>query len=174
MAKVRTIITVFSFVLLLPICSFSQTPAAKPTLRMPMRPWMGENNRCWKAADLNLSPDQTKGLALINQTYATEIRPLRIELFSKRMELREFLMNPATKPESIQHKTTEIIALESKIDEREIDYLMKVRSLLTQEQIKSWCPEEDFHFLRGMMQRPEFTGPINPRRTPTQERPKEE
>lgn len=138
-----------------------------------MRQWRGEN-RCWKASDLNLSSDQVKGLELINQAYLKETRPLRNELFSKRLELREFLTNPNIKGESIQLKSSEVLALESKIGEREIEYLMKVRSLLTQEQLKNWCPEQEFPFLRGMMQRPEFMGPMSPKKMPPQERPREE
>ncbi len=174
MAKIRVIMAVFSLVLLLPIVSsFSQTPGTKPTLGMGARLWRGEN-RCWKASDLNLSTDQARGLTLMNQAYLSDTRPLRTELFSRRMELREFLTNPTVRLDVIQHTTSEIIALSSKIEEREIEYLVKVRSLLTQDQVKSWCPEQEFQFLRGM-ERPEFMrGPINPRKTPIPERPKEE
>lgn len=140
---------------------------------MGMRQWRGEN-RCWKASDINLSSDQLKGLDLINQTYLRETRPLRTELFSRRLELREFLTNPNVKAESIQLKTSEIIELQSKMEEREVEYLMRVRSLLTQEQLKNWCPEQEFPFLRGMMHRPEFMGPMNPKKTPSHEKAKEE
>jgi len=174
MAKTRTLFVVSSLLLILsPSLSFSQPTGTMFNSGMQMRPGRGEN-KCWKASDLNLSSDQAKGLALINQTYLREARLLRIELFSKRMELREFLTNPGIKSESIQHKTAEITVLGSKIEEREIEYLLKVRSLLTPDQIKNWCPEQEFHFLRGMMQRPEFMGPMNPRKTPAHERPKEE
>ena len=173
MTKTRNIIVVFSLLFVLLVSSsFPQSPGTSPA-RMGMRPWRGDT-RCWKASDLNLSSDQTKGLDLINQTYLRETRLLRTELFSKRMELREFLTNPNIKPESIQQKTAEIIELQSKIEEREIGYLIKVRALLTNDQIKNWCPEQEFVFMRGMVQRPEFTGPMNPRKIPAQERPKEE
>ena len=174
MRRLKAILVVLSILSILPLSHSSAQPGGpKPATGMGMRSWRGEH-RCWKASDLNLSSDQVKGLDLITQAYLKETRPLRNELFSKRLELREFLTNPTIKGESIQLKSAEVLALESKIGEREIDYLMKVRSLLTQEQLKNWCPEQEFHFLRGMMQRPEFMGPINPRKTPTQERPKEE
>ena len=140
---------------------------------MGMRQWRGEN-RCWKAADLNLSPDQVKGLDLISQAYLKETRPLRNELFSKRLEFREFLTDPNVKAELIQLKNTEVLALESKIGDREVDYLIKVKSLLTLEQLKNWCPEQEFPFLRGMMQRPETMGSMPPRKTLPHERPREE
>jgi hypothetical protein len=174
MQKAKIILLVFCTLIVLPV-SFSeaQPSALKTVAGMGMRQWRGEN-RCWKAADLTLSPEQVKGLDLINQTYLKETRPLRNELFSKRLELREFLTDPNIKAESIQLKNTEVLALESKIGDREVDYLIKVRSLLTQEQLKNWCPEQEFPFLRGMMQRPESMGPMPPRKTPPRERPREE
>ena len=175
MLKFKTIMLVFTLILFLLPVSFSeaQPGALKTAAGMGMRQWRGEN-RCWKASDLNLSPDQVKGLELINQTYLKETRPLRNDLFSKRLELREFLTNPSIKAESIQLKNAEVLTLESKIGDREIEYLIKVRSLLTQEQLKNWCPEQEFPFLRGMMQRPEAMGPMTPRKTPPHERPREE
>jgi Spy/CpxP family protein refolding chaperone len=164
----------FTLIVVLPVSfALSQPLSPKSAAGMGMRQWRGEN-RCWKASDLNLSPDQVKGLELINQTYLKETRPLRNDLFSKRLELREFLTNPSIKAESIQLKNAEVLTLESKIGDREIEYLIKVRSLLTQEQLKNWCPEQEFPFLRGMMQRPEAMGPMPPRKTPPHERPREE
>jgi hypothetical protein len=170
------VIQVISCLVFLFILSASFSPAqpagTKPPMGIGMKAWRGDN-KCWKASDLDLSSDQVKGLDLINQAYLREIRPLRAELFSKRMELREFLTNATIKPESIQLKTSEIIGLESKIEEREIEYLVKVRSLLTQEQLKVWCPEQEFPSLRGMMQRPEFMRPMNPGKPPSQEKNRE-
>ncbi|OGP60972.1 MAG: hypothetical protein A2162_07105 [Deltaproteobacteria bacterium RBG_13_52_11b] len=174
MAMLKAITVVFCLLLVFPASfAFSQPPGIKSNMGMGMRQWRGEN-RCLKASDLNLSSDQLKGLELINHNYLKETRPLRNELFSKRLELREFLTNPSIKAESIQIKTSEVLALESKIGEQEFEYLMKVRSLLTQEQLKNWCPEQEFPSLRGMMQRPEFMGPVHPRKAPPQERPREE
>ena len=174
MATLKLITVVFSLLLVFSLSfSVAQPVAPRSAMGAGMRQWRGEN-RCWKASDLNLSSDQVKGLDLINQAYLKETRPLRNELFSKRLELREFLTNPNIKGESIQLKSSEVLALESKIGEREIEYLMKVRSLLTQEQLKNWCPEQEFPFLRGMTQRPEFMGPMSPKKMPPQERPREE
>jgi len=177
MVKFKKTTCVFSLFLilflLLPSFSEAQTIPPRPTAGMGMRQWRGEN-RCWKAADLNLSPDQVKGLDLISQAYLKETRPLRNELFSKRLEFREFLTDPNIKAELIQLKNTEVLALESKIGDREVDYLIKVKSLLTLEQLKNWCPEQEFPFLRGMMQRPETMGSMPPRKTPPHERSREE
>jgi len=173
MTKPRTITILSSLLfllLLLPSFSFSQPV---PRSNTGMRPWRGET-RCWKASDLNLSSDQVKGLDLINQGYVRETRILRSEIFSKRLELRELLTNPNVKAESIQLKSSEIIELQSKLEDRAIDYLIKVKSLLSQDQLKNWCPEQEFPFLGGMMPRPGFMAPMHPRRMPPQEKAREE
>jgi Spy/CpxP family protein refolding chaperone len=133
-----------------------------------MKQWMGET-RCLRASELNLSQEQLKGLDLIQQAYFQEIRLLRIQLFSKQLELREYLTNPNPRIESIRAKYWEMIELRSKLDEKTIDYLIKLRNLLTQEQLKSWCPEREFFFFREMMQGPGPMSPMHPRKHPSEE-----
>lgn len=99
--------------------------------------------RCWKASDFPLSPEQTKGLSHLQQTYLQETQLLRAQLITKRLELRELLTNPSVKMESIRLKYNEIVETQFKIEEKAIEYLMKVRGLLTNDQLKSWCPEEE-------------------------------
>lgn len=138
-----------------------------------MRPWRGEA-RCWRASDLNLSTEQAKELEQIQQTYFRESQLLRAQLFSKRLELREFLTNPTVKIESVRTKHSETIELESKLEEKAIDYLIKVKNLLTQEQLKNWCPEQEFPSFRQMMYRPGPMGPMTPQNLPLRERLREE
>jgi Spy/CpxP family protein refolding chaperone len=125
-----------------------------------MRMWRGESP-CWKASDLDLSPEQRKNFELVQQTYYREIQLLRLQVFTKRLELRELLTNSAAKTESIRGKFSEIIELQSKQEEKVAEYLIKVRSLLTPEQLKSWCPEQDLPSYRQMMH---GAGPMVPMR----------
>ncbi|MGQ9645334.1 MAG: Spy/CpxP family protein refolding chaperone [Thermodesulfobacteriota bacterium] len=117
---------------------------------------------CFRASDLNLSPDQMKELEVIQQSFYREAHSIRTELFSKYLELKEFLTNPIIKIESIQAKNAEIIQLQSKLEERVIHYLIKVRALLTQEQLKIWCPEQEFPQSRRLMSGPMPRGPMRP------------
>jgi Spy/CpxP family protein refolding chaperone len=151
-------ITAFSLILifLLPISSYSQS--------MGMRPWR-KDARCWRALDLNLSSEQAKGLNLLQQTYLEETQLLRAQLVTKRLEIRELLTNPAIKTESIRTKHLEWVETQSKLEEKAIEYLVKVRSLLTHEQLKSWCPEQEFHLFQRMMHGHSPMGPMNPKRT---------
>ena len=169
MSKVKTILLIFWFFFTLPVpLSFSQSSGMGPNPGMGMRHWRGED-RCWRASELDLSAEQMKGLELIQQTYFQEVRFLRIQLFLKRLELQEFLTNPKVKTESIRAKQLETTELRSKLDEKAIDYLVKLRNLLTQEQLKRWCPEKEFFLLREMMHGVSPMSPTPPRRLPPEE-----
>ncbi|MCJ7705278.1 MAG: periplasmic heavy metal sensor [Desulfobacterales bacterium] len=151
-------ITVFSLILifLLPISSFSQS--------MGMRPWR-KDARCWRASELNLSSEQARGLNLLLQTHLEETQLLRAQLVTKRIELRELLTNPAIKTESIRTKYLERVETQSKMEEKAIEYLVKVRSLLTHEQLKSWCPEQEFPLFQRMMPGHSPMEPMRPKKT---------
>lgn len=167
--KFKICIYALTFCLLLILTippSFSQPSGMRSSPGMSH--WKGEA-RCWRASDLNLSPEQLKGFDLIQQAYFQEIRLLRVQLFSKRLELRELLTDSTPRIESIRAKYWEMIELQSKLDEKTIEYMIKLRNLLTQEQLKSWCPEKEFPFLREMTQGPSQMGPIHPRRPPSGE-----
>jgi len=141
--------------------SFSQPPG----MGMGMRPWKGEA-RCWKASEMSLSPEQIKGLDAFQQTFFRETQLFRAQIFAKRLELRELLTNPTSKTEMIRAKSSEILDHQTKLEEKALEYLIKVRGLLTQEQLKNWCPELEFPPFRRMMQGPDLMGPLSPRRPP--------
>jgi len=153
--------------------SFSQPLGMKPGPGMRGRPWRGEGP-CRRAFDLDLSLDQVKRLELIQQAFFRETQLPRAELFAKRLELREFLTNPTIKVESIRSKYLEINEIQSKLEEKTLEYLMKVRTVLTEEQLKIWCPEQEFPFFRRMMQGPGPMETIPPRKPPFPEGPRKE
>ncbi len=155
--KLKIIVFPLILIFLSPIFSHGQS--------MGMRPWR-KDARCWRASELNLSSEQTTGLALIQQTYLRETQLLRAQLVTKRLEFREFLTNPAIRMESIRAKYLDLVEIQSKMEERAIEYLVKVRSLLTHEQLKFWCPEQEFPLLQRMMPgHGPMMGPINPKKT---------
>jgi Spy/CpxP family protein refolding chaperone len=160
--------------ILIPSPAFSQPSEMRMGPGMGIRHWRGEN-RGWRASELNLSSDQAKELDLIQQVYFRETQLLRAQLFSKRLELREMLTNPTTKIEPIRSKYSEINEIQSRFEEKAIEYLIKVRNLLTLEQLKSWNPEEEFPLFRRMMHGPDPMGPMPPRKNlPSTERSREE
>ena len=164
MKKLKTILLIVCLLLILFVSlSLSQPTERKFSPEMGVWHWR-ELNRCWGASDLHLNPNQGKALDSINQTYLRETRPLRAEIFSKQLELRDFFTNPTIKIEAIRAKHIEIFELQSKLEEKTIEYLIKLRNLLTQEQLKMWCPEQEFTFPWRMMHEPNFMGPMNPKR----------
>lgn len=126
--------------------------------RMGMRKWRGEGP-CWRASELNLSQEQKKNLALIQETYFRETQLFRLQLLTKRIELRELLLNPTIKLGAIRSKYAEMIEIQSQQEERAIEYLIRVRNLLSPDQLKNWCPEEEFPAFRQMMYGPGSMGP---------------
>jgi Spy/CpxP family protein refolding chaperone len=156
MGRVSHIALALSFFFVFSIAPASaQPPGMKPHHEMGGRHWRGEG-QCPGALELNPSPDQAKALDRLSHSYLQETRRLRIELLSKRLELREFLTDPSVKGVAIHAKTSEIVELQSRLEETATDYLLKVRNLLTQEQLKNWCPEQDLFMSQRMMERPHF------------------
>ena len=173
MKKLIAILISVSFLTLLSSTSFPQSSGTRYGPEMGMKHRRGDAP-CLRASDLNLASDQMKELDLIQQAFFREAQPLRTELFSKYLELKEFLTNSAVKIESIHTKNLEIIELQSKLEEKVIQYLIKVRALLTQEQLKIWCPEQEFSLFRRTMHGPGQMGPMPPRKPLFQEGPRKE
>ena len=124
-----------------------------------MRRWRGDG-QCSRASELNLSQEQKKTLDLLQQAYFREAQVLRLEIFTKNFELRELLTNPSVKVETIRSKSSEIAELQSKQEEKTGEYLIKVRNLLTPEQLKTWCPDQEFPYFRQTMPGRRPMGPI--------------
>jgi Spy/CpxP family protein refolding chaperone len=176
--KSKIAMSILFIFLLFPIPFTSSQPSwplrLKPGPGMGKGPWSTEG-QCGKAFDLNLTQDQAKGLEMTQQTHFRETQLLRAEIFSKRLELRELLTNPNTKTESIRTKYSEIAGLQSRLEEKTVEYLIRTRNLLTADQLKSWCPELEFPLSRRMMMHgPGLTGPTPPFKPRLQDGSKEE
>jgi len=113
----------------------------------------------WLPEDLRLTAEQMEKLKFIEGSYLNEITPLRNELLNKRYELRRLFLDPTSKGDDIRAKQEEAFLLETRIQEKVIDYQLKVREILTPEQFKVWIsryrmgvgPMMDHHHGMGMM-----------------------
>jgi Spy/CpxP family protein refolding chaperone len=139
------------------------SPAFPQPPGMGMNKWR-EENPCWRASELNLSQEQRKSFDQIQLAYFREAQILRLQLLAKYFELRELLINPTTTTESIRVKYLEIIELQSKQDEMAVEYLIKVKNLLTPEQLKNWSPEQEFPSFRQRMHGMGLMGPMHQRK----------
>jgi len=142
---------------------FAQPSGMRPKPGMGMREWR-KGEPCSKALDLDLSPEQSRMLEIIQHSHFREIRLPRGELFLKRLELRELLTNPSAKPDLIRSKYAEFNDLQTKFEGRIMDYVINIRSILTSEQLKAWCPEQEIPFFHWMSPGGEMMGPRPGRR----------
>lgn len=150
MKILKLTIIVISFVLF-PLLLFSQPMEA-------MKQWR-TRSPCLSSKELNLTQEQLKSIRMLQQEYFRDIRLLRIELLSKRMELIEFLKNPQINTEALRGKYNEIIELQSKLDTKTLEYLIKLRNIFSQEQLQNWCPELEIPIFRETM--PHRMGPMH-------------
>ncbi|NIS63526.1 MAG: periplasmic heavy metal sensor [Proteobacteria bacterium] len=88
--------------------------------------------------DLRLTTEQMDRLKSIEDSYLNEIVPLRNDLLNKRYELRRLFLDPTSKTDDIRARQEEAFVLETQIQEKIIDYQLKVREVLTPEQFKVW------------------------------------
>ena len=93
---------------------------------------------CWRPDDLRLTAEQMEKLKSFQGSYLNDLSPLRNDLLNKRYELRRLILDPTSKAEDIRAKQEEAFVLETQIQEKVIDYQLKVREILTPEQFKVW------------------------------------
>jgi Spy/CpxP family protein refolding chaperone len=156
--KSKILILNFCFLLI-----FAASPSFPQPQGMGMRKWRGESP-CWRASDLDLSQEQRRSLELIQQLFFREAQVLQAQLFTRRLELRELFVSPTIKIELIRAKNSEIIELESKREEKSVEYLIKLRNLLTPEQLQKWCPEQELPTFRHMRYGAGPMGPVDPKK----------
>jgi Spy/CpxP family protein refolding chaperone len=92
----------------------------------------------WHPEDLQLTAEQVEKLESIQGSYLNDITPLRSDFLNKRYELRRLIADPTSKADDIRAKQGEALALETQIQEKVIDYQLKVREILTPRQFKLW------------------------------------
>jgi Spy/CpxP family protein refolding chaperone len=106
---------------------------------------------CWRPDDLRLTPEQTEKLKSIQARYLNDITALRNDLLHKKYELKRLMSDPRSKSHEIRRKQQEAFALETRIQEKVVDYRLKVREILTAQQFELWISryQGDFGTRRG-------------------------
>lgn len=97
---------------------------------------------CWRPDDLRMTPEQTERLKSVQSSYLSEIRRLRNDLVTKRYELRKLMSNSARRPHDVTRKQEEVFRLETRIQEKMVDYQLRVEEILTPEQFQRWRYQE--------------------------------
>jgi len=88
----------------------------------------------WKSSDLGLTETQKKTLENLQQAYASEAFPLRMELMSLRFELRHLIRDPNVPSMTLLERQRKISELQGKLESLSLSYQIKGRSILTKEQ----------------------------------------
>jgi Spy/CpxP family protein refolding chaperone len=154
--KIRLVIILFMCLLVLHV-SFAGA-------QWPAQRGMGRghgHHPSWHPEDLQLTAEQMEKLKSIQRSYLEDITPLRNDFLNKRYELRRLIADPTSKADDIREKQGEALALETQIQEKVIDYQLKVREILTPRQFKLWIsrykmghrPRMDHRHGMGMMHR---------------------
>jgi Spy/CpxP family protein refolding chaperone len=95
----------------------------------------------WKSSDLGLTETQKKTLENLQQAYASETFPLRMELMSLRFELRHLIRDPNVPSMTLLEQQRKISELQGKLESLSLSYQIKARSILTKEQLEQ-LPED--------------------------------
>jgi Spy/CpxP family protein refolding chaperone len=90
----------------------------------------------WKSSDLGLTETQKKTLENLQQAYSSEAFPLRMELMSLRFELRHLIRDPNVPSMTLLEQQRKISELQGKLESLSLSYQIKVRSVLTKEQLQ--------------------------------------
>ena len=86
------------------------------------------------ASNMNLTDDQKAQLQSRHDAFMAEMNPLRDELFSKKMELRELWTKADPSQAEISAKQQEIREIQSRMQEKATEYQLECRQMLTPEQ----------------------------------------
>jgi Spy/CpxP family protein refolding chaperone len=99
---------------------------------------------CVPVEDLNLTGEQRAAIERVDQDYSNQIIMVRNELMSKRFELQFLLRDPQVNEEMIHAKGRKISELQDRYLTLMIDHQIKIRAVLSPEQVQSWCATHDF------------------------------
>jgi len=115
-----------------------QPSKAQPPFHLQNRPTLRMDGPevCWQSSGIALNETQTKALEGLRRDYAAEAMPLRRELFSLRLELRYLIRDSNVQSKTLVDRQKRISELQARLDHLSLSYQIKVRSILTKEQLE--------------------------------------
>ena len=87
---------------------------------------------------LSLSKAQERKIETLNKSFYAKVGDIRAQLDQKRAELGDLLGKPYSNKRKIRNKINEIAILQVQLQKETVDYLERVRSILTPEQQKKF------------------------------------
>jgi len=92
----------------------------------------------WQSSDLTLTTDQKKRLESFRRAFSSEALPLRRGLMSLRFELRHLMRDQNVQSKALFDLQKKISEIQVKLDNLFLSYQIKVRSILTKEQLEQF------------------------------------
>ena len=128
------LIALISFLLLLFNIQYSE--ALEP-LYIPYRPTFRSDVRrdCSKSLSTILTEEQINALPDLQNSFYTEIAPLRRDLIISSIEFRQFIYDPRIDPKILLDRQKKISELQLKLENLSLSYQIKARSIFTNEQL---------------------------------------
>jgi len=139
-----------ALVLLLWVLFIARLAAAQNPFPKMSRPSLRTESHepCWESLSPSLTEDQIKTFEGLRRAYMAEARPIRTELFALRVQLRYLLSDPSVQLRTLLGQQRKISSLQTRLDEVSLAYQIKVRSVLTKEQLEGlrqgWPYEMDW------------------------------
>lgn len=99
----------------------------------------GWHRGCLPLEALGLSEVQKQQVDEVNSNYTVLLVRMRQELFLKRLEIEGFMRDPSTTEEAIKEKSVQLMEAQRAFHEKMIEYQLRLRGLLTPEQVGKWC-----------------------------------
>ena len=90
---------------------------------------------CTKSLSSFLTEEQLKALKNLQNSFYTEVAPLRKDLTISNIEFRQLISDPKIDPKILFDRQKKILELQSKVEGLSFSYLMKARSIFTNEQL---------------------------------------
>ena len=102
----------------------------------------GRRPQCWLPEDLQLTDEQIDIITSIQRRYLGEIRILRGDLLNQRHAFKRLLADPTSEAADIRARHNGLLAVETRIQEKMLDYQLQMREVLTPEQFTLWVSQQ--------------------------------
>ncbi|MCD6574666.1 periplasmic heavy metal sensor [Candidatus Aerophobetes bacterium] len=105
-----------------------------------IQPQMQRDWRERLANYLNLTPQQKKKISRLRLSFEEETLDLRTQLERKRIQLQKLLMDERINKDKIYSLVDDMATIKGRIDKKMVDFYLKIRKILTEEQLEKLPP----------------------------------
>jgi hypothetical protein len=119
-------------------CSEAQPPFIPPGSQLPQSPVKGA---CRKDPSITFTEEQTRILENLGRDFWKETKLLRDEMMDLRIEMRFAVSDPQAQSQVLLDKQRRMSAIQAKLENLRLSYLIRARSILTKEQLERIPPD---------------------------------